>query len=99
MKIDKQTEAEHMAALEPMMKDEHPLVVSILVRDAWMLVAAIQFAATASDVSDVQRQWMTHVARQFQSAIAATHPEVAQILEIGWHREFDVDVEQGNGKS
>lgn len=97
MNIDEQTEAAHMAALVPMMKDEHPLVVSILVRDAWMLVSAIQFAATASDLSDAQRQWMTHIARQFQGAIANTHPEVAHILEMGWHREFDV--EQGNGKA
>ena len=91
MNIDPATEAQHLAALVPMMKDEHPFTVKILVRDAWMLVAAIQLSTTAPNVGNSQRKWMTHVAKQFQGAIDAIYPEVGQILEMGWHREFDVE--------
>jgi ribulose 1,5-bisphosphate carboxylase large subunit-like protein len=95
MKLSTEIEQEHLASLIPMMKDDESLHIGIKVRDAWMVVSAIQLASRHPEVKGEQKAWMIHVAHQFQAAVTQLYPQVGQIMEMGWHPEFDV--EQDNG--
>jgi hypothetical protein len=93
-KIDQQTEQKHLEAIRPAMTDDNSLHIGIKIRDAWVVITGLQLAASHPGISQVQKNWMIHVARQLQASIVAVHPEVAEIIEMGWHREYDQPVKK-----
>lgn len=71
------------------MADTTELPVTIQIRDAWMLLSAVQLASRHPELPPLLRQRIEEVGRQFQAAIAARHPDTSIVLEAGWNPEFD----------
>ena len=91
MKPTPEQEAEFMRLAATAMADNNQLVVSITIRDAWLLVSGLQLAASHPAISGHMLQALTHIARQFQARIVDAHPEVGALLEKGWDRQYDVE--------
>ena len=72
------------------MQDERPLPVEINIKEAWFLVSALQLATRHPAMESRQKRHITEIGRQFQNAIVAAHPEAQELLEAGWHSQFDL---------
>lgn len=71
------------------MTDERPLDVKITVKDAWLLVSALQLATRHPELSMYMKDALFSTARQFQVAIEAVHGEAHELIEMGWDTRFD----------
>lgn len=84
-------EQEDVRAIASIMNDTSPFPVEIDVQNAWLIVAAMQLVITHPGLSGQTRRMYESIGRQFQMRLVEQHPEIAEIVEKGWHREFDVD--------
>lgn len=71
------------------MTDERPLVVNITIKDAWLLVSALQMATRHPELIVYMKDNLFNTARQFQTQIEAVHPEAHEFIEMGWGTRFD----------
>lgn len=71
------------------MTDERPLSVNITVKDAWILVSAIQLATRHPALSIYMKDSLFSSARMFQQQVEAAHPESHELIEMGWDIRFD----------
>lgn len=71
------------------MSDERPMEVHITVKDAWLLISALQLAVRHPELSVYMKDNLFSTARQFQTAIEAIHAEAHELLELGWDTRFD----------
>lgn len=78
-----------MEIVRECMTDERPLVVNITIKDAWLLVSAIQLATRHPELSVYMKDSLFSTARQFQTAIEAVHAEAHELMEMGWDTQFD----------
>jgi len=86
---------EDVRKIASIMNDTSPFPVEIDVQNAWLIVAAMQMVITHPGISGLSRRMYESIGRLFQMRLVEQHPEIAEIVEKGWHREFDVD-EDGN---
>lgn len=68
---------------------ERPIAVGVRPRDAWIIVAIVQFASRNPALSPTQRQPIERFGRELQRALAAIDPVLDRYLEMGWHPEYD----------
>jgi hypothetical protein len=71
------------------MMDEDLIQVNISVRQAWLLVNAIQLAVRHPELHEPTVKALTETARQFQAAVVAVHPDAGELLEKGWNPIYD----------
>lgn len=64
--------------------------VHIRIREAWLIIAALQMATRHPDLSPEVCQTLEQIGRQFQDAVTARHPKAQELLEMGWNPDFDV---------
>ncbi len=82
-------EQRFMEITRRVMSDETPLVTHILIKEAWLLVSALQLATRHPGISPYLRDALIDIARQFQGAIVAIHPEAEEPLNMGWDPQHD----------
>lgn len=78
-----------MEIVRECMTDERLLDVKITIKDAWLLVSAIQLATRHPELSMYMKDALFSTARQFQVAIEAVHGEAHELMEMGWDTQFD----------
>jgi len=83
-----------LALTASVMRDQTPLAVNISIGDTWLLISGIQLAASHPSLGQATKDELTRVGREFQRAIVDVHPEAADLLEKGWHREHDVRIKR-----
>jgi hypothetical protein len=88
MTMDEQTAMQLVAAA---MSNDTTLQINIQIKEAWMIVSAMQLASRHPDLSTNMKTAFEHIARQYQAAITAVHPEVHEVLEMGWNPDYDVE--------
>lgn len=66
------------------MSDETPLPVTISIKQAWLLISGLQLAVRHPEMSDLMRQDLEHIGKQFQQPIIELHPECYLLIEHGW---------------
>lgn len=71
------------------MTDEAPIPLTILIKDAWLLVSALQLAVRHPTLHEVTKSALEQIARQFQQPITARHPHAEILFEMGWKPEYD----------
>lgn len=82
--------AEALAMLQRLWPLQQPITFQLRPRDAWTVLAIVQFAWRNPQLSPQQRRLMETFGRQLQAAIVAIEPEAAPYLDMGWHPEYDV---------
>lgn len=76
---------------ENAMRDETLLSVQLKIKEAWVLVSALQLCTRHSSLMNSPlNRVITHIAMQFQDAIVEHHPDTEIVLEMGWDPEYDV---------
>lgn len=86
-KIDKD---EFMRIGKQVMSDETILPVNITIKDAWMLISALQLATRHPKLPKTTHDFVVSVGHQFQNSIVQLHPEAEKLLERGWDTRFDI---------
>lgn len=81
---------EFLAIVTKCMQDTDPMLVSIRVQEAWILVSALQLTHRHTGIGEKLKFQIESLARNFQDAIVELHPEAEELLEMGWSEEFDV---------
>jgi hypothetical protein len=71
------------------MMDEDMIQVNISVKQAWLLVSAIQLAVRHPELHEPTVTALTETARQFQAAVVAVHPDLDTLAEMGWNPIYD----------
>lgn len=71
------------------MTDERPLTVHITIKDAWLLISAIQLACRHPELSVYMKDSLFSSAKMFQQQVEAVHPEAHELIEMGWDTRFD----------
>ncbi len=82
-------EAADLATTAAVMTDQTPLTIHITIMQAWILISAVQLTCRHPNLGQPLKDALEHAARQFQAAITEVHPEAAELLEKGWHAEYD----------
>lgn len=82
-------ERKFMEITARVMSDKTPLPVVISIMQSWLLVSGLQLATRHPSLSPYMKDHLTEIARQFQDAIVAVHPEAKEPLEMGWNAEND----------
>ncbi|MAU11150.1 MAG: hypothetical protein CL607_15125 [Anaerolineaceae bacterium] len=85
------SEQDDMKVVAEVMQDEDPIEVIISTQSAWLLVSGLQLVTRHPGISSHMKRAMEDIGRQFQDRLVESHPESAEIIEKGWHWEFDVD--------
>lgn len=71
---------------------EEPIELN-LVTTTWyfyLTLGGLQLATAHPDLPEHLRQGMTEVGQVLQGQLAQCYPEIADMLEAGWHRDMDV---------
>jgi len=84
-----------MRRLEKLMEDTRLVAVNISVADLWIMVTTLQLAWRHPGLSKAMKDQIQDFTRQISQAILVLHPEMTNLLEMGWIEEHDVPVERG----
>lgn len=79
-----------LSLAEIAMTSEERVEINIEVRDLWLIVNALQLSMTHDQPHEPLQGWMENIGRRCQGVITTVLPEVGELLELGWHREYDV---------
>lgn len=90
--------AEVLAMLKRLWTVKAPILVSLLPRDAWVVVGLIQFASRNPHIDADQRRMLEQFGRAIQGKLVELEPASAGYLEMGWNPEFDVRDEGSEGQ-
>lgn len=71
------------------MSDDTPIAIDLVIHQAWMIIGGLQLTLRHPELPDTSRTMLTTIARTFQAGIVAVHPETEELLEMGWHEEYD----------
>lgn len=63
---------------------------------AYLVFCSLQLSTTHPELGDPIRQTMEAIARNVQHGLATAYPQIATMLEAGWHREFDAGAADGD---
>src|SRR3974390_2814900 len=85
-------EKRYLKIAHKVMSDETDLIINIKIKDAWILVAAVQLALHHPNYPANIRVWTAYLTRQFITAISARHPSAREALEMGYDERYDVEV-------
>ena len=88
--MDPQKLIDHQNVVAAVMSDHQPLNVHIDIMQTWLLISAIQLATRHPGLNTTTKTHLTQTGRAFQQAIVDYHPEAAELIEMGWHSEFDM---------
>lgn len=71
------------------MTDERALTINMTIKDAWLLISAIQLATRHPELSGYMKDSLFSSARLFQVEVEAVHPKAHDLIEMGWNIEYD----------
>lgn len=78
-----------LATLYGLWRMNVPLPLTLLPRDAWIVLGVVQYAARNPQLSDREREVVTAVGRALQRQIAQLDPRLDEYMEQGWDPAFD----------
>jgi len=79
-----------LSLAEIAMTSEERVEINIEVRDLWLIVNALQLTLTHEDLHEPLKSWMAEIGHRIQEVVTTVLPETGELLELGWHREYDV---------
>jgi len=81
---------ELMEPLKRLWRTEQPILIQMRPRDAWCVIALVQFASRNPQISPTQRALLETFGRELGRAVVAIDPIFGKYLEMGWDPQFDV---------
>jgi hypothetical protein len=57
--------------------------------ETYLCVSALQLTVSHPNLGDVLKGGMTTLGRMMQFALSEAYPDIAEMLEAGWHRDLD----------
>jgi len=68
--------------------------VKLPIRELWLIVSGLQLMVTHPSLHEPLQTISEGIGRRLGALIVAELPQVGELLEQGWHREYDY-IEQG----
>lgn len=65
------------------------ITVTLPIRELWLIVSGLQLAAAHPYLHEPLQTICEGIGHKLGALIIAELPEVAELLEMGWHREYD----------
>lgn len=78
------------------MTNEETLNVGLKIRETWLIVNALQLMVTHPGLHEPLRSISEEIGRALGARIVEVLPEVGELLEMGWHREADIEQDDGD---
>lgn len=89
--------AELFAPLGRLMKIRQHINIKILPRDAWVVVALLQFADKNPQLLPDQHEQLHMFAEQMIEALVNIEPGLEQYILMGWDSAYDVPIDRQEG--
>jgi len=78
------------------MSNETPVALAVPVNMLWLIINSLQLTAIHPNLSPIIREMNEDIGRQLGELVLEQVPDVAELLEMGWHREYDVPIDDGD---
>lgn len=78
-----------LAAIREMVHEPIGVEINTTTWKAYLIFSALQLSTSHPDLGAELKGAMTELARGLQELIQHFHPELAEHLEAGWHRDLD----------
>lgn len=65
------------------------ITVTLAVRELWLIVSGLQLTVSHPGLHEPLKTICEQIGRDLGARIMEQLPEVGELLEMGWHREFD----------
>jgi len=65
------------------------ITVTLPIRELWLIVSGLQLMVTHPSLHEPLQTISEGIGRRLGALIVAELPEVGELLEMGWHREYD----------
>jgi hypothetical protein len=72
------------------------ITVTLPIRELWLIVNALQLTVTHPGLHEPLKTISGQIGRNLGALIVEKLPEVAELLDMGWHREYDVLADDGD---
>lgn len=89
--MDEQQMRRDMEKVSKVLTDKTAVLVSTQIGQLWLMISTMQLATRHPGMAKAMRAEIEQIGRQLSRAIVEMHPEVADILEMGWQPEHDVE--------
>lgn len=73
------------------------ITVTLPARELWLIVSALQLQITHPNLHAPLQTLCEGIGRKLGALIVEDLPQVGELLEMGWHREYDY-IEQDDGE-
>lgn len=77
------------------MSDQTVQPCTIRIRDAWIIIAALQLAERHPGLGTAFKKLLKQIGQQLTTIVTTPHPEAKSLIDMGWNAKLDVD---RNGK-
>lgn len=67
------------------------ITVTLPIRELWLIVGGLQLTVTHPSLHEPLKTISEGIGRKLGALIIAELPDVAELLEKGWDREYDVE--------
>lgn len=95
--VSQYTEQEGLEIVGRVFNDPVEVSIMLTTSELWLIVSAIQMTVTHPGLGPKMVEWYNQLGRELQVVMDEIHPESANLLEEGWHRENDYVEGQQNG--
>lgn len=71
------------------LSNEERIATELAIRDLWLIVSALQLVVAQDGLHTPLKTLCEGVGRELQALIGSRLPEVVELMEMGWQREYD----------
>lgn len=75
--------------LAALMQDTQKIELTITIPQLWHVIAGLQLAWRHPGLGKPMKDTLHQITRQLSVPILITHPEMDNLLEMGWNENFD----------
>lgn len=83
-------EQEGLSLVAQVFGSDKEIDVKLPIRELWLIVSALQLQITHPNLHEPLQTICEGIGRKLGALIVEELPQVGELLEMGWHREYDV---------
>ena len=82
-------EEEGMKLVAQVFTSDKEITVTLPLRELWLIVSALQLQVTHPSLHETIQALAEGIGRKLCALVVEELPQMAELLEMGWHREYD----------
>lgn len=82
-------EQEGMNLVAQVFTSDKEITVTLPLRELWLIVSALQLQVTHPSLHATIQSLAEGIGRKLGALVVEELPQVGELLEMGWHREYD----------